>query len=144
MSQPNDIDRQALFSSGQLARLLGISRRTLYRWEQESLIDQPQRINRGPMSIRVYTGQQAEVIREKMKDRIAATDVILRRENVSAKTRRVVKARRRAAKPAAAKRRIVAAVSKSSAAPTPRPAVRGKTKGTAKNGRPGQVTAARG
>ncbi len=50
----------ASYTSGQLEKLLGISKTTLYTWERYGLIPQARRI--GLKGKRVWTGEQAQEI----------------------------------------------------------------------------------
>jgi hypothetical protein len=68
--------KEPVFTTGQLAEILGCDIRSIYRWEQSGVIPAPSRVERGGVKARVYTAAEVEQIREKVKDRISFTATV--------------------------------------------------------------------
>lgn len=68
------------YTAGQLARTLGCSLRTLYRWEESGVIPRADRIERGNVSTRIYTASQVEEIRRKVQARLDFTGSLWERQ----------------------------------------------------------------
>ena len=74
MSSENEESK--LFTTGQLAELLGCNIRSIYRWEQSGVIPAPSRVERGGVQARVYTAAEVEHIRKAVQDRISFTATV--------------------------------------------------------------------
>jgi hypothetical protein len=61
------------FTAGRLAKMLGCSVRSIYRWEKSGVIPPATRIERGGVSTRIYTASQVEEIRHKVQGRLDLT-----------------------------------------------------------------------
>jgi hypothetical protein len=58
------------YTAGQLARMLGCSLRSIYRWEEAGVIPRATRVERGKVSARIYTASQVEKIRSSVQARL--------------------------------------------------------------------------
>jgi hypothetical protein len=67
---PGQNKEERTYSAGQVARMLGCSLRSLYRWEESGAIPKAGRIDRGGVSARVYTEAQIEELRRILGDRL--------------------------------------------------------------------------
>jgi predicted transcriptional regulator len=62
--------RERTYTAGQLARMLGCSLRSIYRWEEAGVIPRAKRVERGKVSARIYTASQVEEIRSSVQARL--------------------------------------------------------------------------
>jgi predicted DNA-binding transcriptional regulator AlpA len=96
--QPQQSD-SALYTIGDVAKMIGRSIMTIYRWEGAGLIPKPSRVGAGQISLRAYTEEEVAAIREVVQPRWGGTlrRLVIRPSSKPGKARRVAKARRRAA-----------------------------------------------
>jgi hypothetical protein len=58
------------FTAGQVARELGCSLRSIYRWEESGVIPAATRVERGCVSVRIYSAAEVEEIRRRVHGRL--------------------------------------------------------------------------
>lgn len=51
------------YSAAQAAKILGVTKRTLLKWEQQKLVPRPQRVKRGQLEYRAYAPKDLDQIR---------------------------------------------------------------------------------
>src|SRR5437764_334733 len=69
-SMPPEESVEQRYTVGQLAKILGCSLRSLYRWEEAGVIPQAARIDRGEVSAGFYTASRGQEIRRILKPRL--------------------------------------------------------------------------
>src|ERR1700733_13768168 len=58
------------YTASMVARILGCSLRSIYRWEKDNQIPQARRIDVGGISVRVFTPKEIEAIRKIVQARL--------------------------------------------------------------------------